>query len=311
MQDKIHAIKIVGLIIAALAAYFIFQALLSPESFGEWGHYRKDAVADELAREPVHQNGTVCMECHDDISDVHGKDVHYKLECSVCHGDGHKHVTFNLGETTEKISEEEARMPKDYTLEGCLYCHRKLSARPADFPQIDVARHFRLVGVTETQTACIACHSPHEPLFLNRDVAGARIHPIIKECRQCHDPVPAEDHRTVKDHPVIFACSDCHAALVKDFKTRSHTAARCTICHQAHPENENSERIFKNADSRFCLLCHEKKPFKNPDYPPKIKPAEHADDMGVDIKKLVCVNCHMKNIHQTGMTTGLEEGKND
>ena len=43
-------------------------------------------------------------------------------------------------------------MPKEYTLEGCLYCHRKLASRPRDFPQVDLEEH-EAYGIAKTVMA--------------------------------------------------------------------------------------------------------------------------------------------------------------
>ena len=110
----------------------------------------------------------------------------------------------------------------------------------------------------------------------------------------------------MKNHPVIFTCRDCHAAVVDDFKGREHAFLRCTACHLFHRENDTAGRIFVNGNRRFCQLCHEAKPFKDPEGLPRIDPAKHlaenAPRAGKDAAALekdprACLTCHMEFIH--------------
>ena len=59
--------------------------------------------------------------------------------------------------------------------EACLACHLLLPERPGDFPQVVPAEHYRFVGVADPGTHCTACHDPHEPLFMDRDLRQARL----------------------------------------------------------------------------------------------------------------------------------------
>ena len=120
------------------------------------------------------------------------------------------------------------------------------------------------------------------------------------------DEPPGSDHRNIKGHPVIFTCQDCHPEVAKDGKDRPHGFMRCTACHTFHRENATAGRIMKNGNMRFCLLCHESKPFKDPDRAPQIDVAEHLGEMAeileVTLESLksdprTCLKCHQKHIH--------------
>ena len=313
MENWGHVWRLLILIILVAVIAFTVQRLLRPEGYGEVGNYRVGGLYDTMAQDLVHQGKEVCGDCHDDILSVHEKDIHFGVNCEDCHGPGHLHVKYYLGED-DSIIEEAAAMPKEYTLEGCLFCHRELVSRPRDFPQVDPAEHYRFLKVTEPNTRCIECHSPHEPLFLLTKVSEARIHPVIYECSDCHETEPQKDHRQVPDHPVIFVCKDCHPAVVKDFKTHEHAFLRCTACHLFHQETESAGRIFKNGNRRFCLLCHEKKPFKSQEELPQIVSSEHlaeqAADFELDLATIqqdprACLGCHFDFIHDSEL---IEEG---
>ncbi|MBU0753552.1 MAG: cytochrome c3 family protein [Planctomycetes bacterium] len=304
MKSTSHVYRIFGLIAVLALLGFCAQRLLRPEGFGEAGHYRLGSLFEIMEQEPEHQGETICGDCHDEIVEVHGKDIHYNVKCEDCHGSGRVHVRYNRGEDDEGITEAEAAMPREYTLEGCLFCHRRLVARPKTFPQIDHREHYDFLNVNDPETPCIECHSPHEPLYLLTDVSSARIHPIIFECRDCHEGVMEKDHREVPDHPVIFVCGDCHPAVVDAFKKKAHARIRCTACHLFHRENETAGRIFKNGNRRFCLLCHERKPFRDEGGPPLIDAWAHLEEEA-DIARsdeqaqdpLICIECHLQDIH--------------
>ncbi len=104
-----------------------------------------------------------------------------------------------------------------------------------------------------------------------------------------------------KNHPAIFECKYCHSSVVKDFATRSHKKLRCTTCHIYFKETAWSGRIIRDADPRFCLLCHRGAKFRAEDAPPSIEWPSHREDMGdgpEDANKR-CIDCHQdENIHQ-------------
>jgi hypothetical protein len=339
LKNNSHVKRIFALLIIAGILFFVIRQLLVPDTFGVLGHYRAASLKDLLNLEQIYQRRDVCSQCHDDIYAIHQKDVHYDVQCENCHGPGNVHVAdivkflkqSNQKPTTSgKYSKEAlkvvpatlAQMPKEYTLEGCLYCHRKLESRPRDFAQIDPKEHFRALHVTDDSIRCVECHNPHEPLYLLNPVREARIHPTISECDRCHEKHPETSHKDAKNHPVIFECEDCHTAIVQDFKKREHAFMRCTQCHLYHPENESSGRIYKNGNKRFCLLCHEKKPFKDqrkdPHSLPQIDVSKHLEKMpGVMRKdaqfiqnsKTACLECHYSFIHDSNLIRTLREQK--
>ena len=334
MKNNSHVKRIFALLIIAVLTGFGIRQLLMPDTFGTLGQYRADSLKDILNLKQIYQGKEACAPCHDN-NNILAKDVHYNTQCENCHGPGNIHITQietvlkqnNLKptesgryskEALKVIPKEMARMPKEYTLEGCLYCHRKLESRPHDFAQIDPKEHFKALHVTDDSIKCVECHDPHEPLFLLEPVSEARIHPAIYECEQCHRKPPEKGYKDVKNHPVIFECENCHAAIVQDFKKREHASMRCTGCHLYHREDETSGRIYKNANKQFCLLCHEKKPFKDPNNLPQIDVSKHLEDMPAAMRKdakaimnskTACLECHYNFIHDPNLIRILREQK--
>ena len=326
--------RVFALLIIALIIGFGIRQLSIPDTWGTIGHYRGDGLKDILSQQQVYQNQETCAPCHD-IYDIHEKDVHFAVQCEDCHGPGDVHIAEieafleqngqgptesgkYAEEALETVPEKLVQMPKEYTLEGCLYCHRKLGSRPHDFAQIDPEEHFEFLHVIDDSIQCVECHNPHEPLFLLQPVSEARIHPTIYECDDCHKEQPEKSYKEAENHPVIFECEDCHTAIVQDFKKREHGSLRCTACHLFHRENEVSGRIYKNGNNQFCLLCHEKKPFKDQDSLPQIDLAEHLEEMpeaaGKDAKFIKesntsCLECHYNFIHDPDLIRVLREQK--
>lgn len=334
MKNNSHVKRVFALLIIAVIIGFGIRHLLLPDTYYALGHYRAESLKDILKLKRVYQWKESCAACHDNY-DILKKDVHYGVQCENCHEPGNVHiaqiVTFldqnNLKptesgkypeEALKVVPEEMARMPKEYTLEGCLYCHRKLESRPHDFAQIDPEEHFKSLHVTDDSIQCVECHDPHEPLFLLDPVSEARIHPTIYECEYCHKEPQEKSYKDVENHPVIFECEDCHPAIVQDFKKREHASMRCTACHLYHRENDTSGRIYKNGNKQFCLLCHEKKPFKDPEGLPQIDVEEHLKEMpeaaGKDAKSIMnsktsCLECHYNFIHNPDLIKVLREQK--
>ena len=334
MKSNSHVKRVFALLIIAGIIGFGVRQLMVPDTWGEIGYYRADALKDLLGQQQVYQSQKTCAPCHD-IYDTHEKDVHFAVQCEDCHGPADVHISGieaflaqnNQGpeesgkyakEVLESVPENLVQMPKEYTLEGCLYCHRKLASRPHDFAQVDPKEHFEFLHVIDDSIKCVECHNPHEPLFLLQPVSEARIHPTIYECEYCHKERPEKDYREAENHPVIFECADCHSAIVQDFEKREHASLRCTACHLFHRENETSGRIYKNGNKQFCLLCHEKKPFKDPDAIVQIDVDEHLkempDAMGKNPKliwesKTACLECHYNFIHDPDLIRVLREQK--
>ncbi|MBI4872808.1 MAG: hypothetical protein HY814_14725 [Candidatus Riflebacteria bacterium] len=177
-----------------------------------------------------------------------------------------------------------------------------MAARPAAFPQIDRDEHFALVGVKDPETPCMKCHDPHEPLFLDRKLDDARLHPIIHQCRNCHSKAVQPTAARPPNHPVVFECKYCHRDLAQSFERKPHGRLGCNRCHIFHSESDEAGRIVKNRDPRFCLLCHKDGDFRGgKGAPPLIRWPDHLSDVGLEPDpKQSCLDCHMKDaIHDT------------
>ncbi len=283
-----HTVPVFVILGVLVIAGLVGRELLVPASSGRYGNYRAEAVNDARAKEASLVGYKTCAKCHEEVEKLRRKDVHAPVECETCHGAGAAHAA----DPDQPIAAPDGRG-------ACLTCHSKLDARPGSFPQIDVAEHYKFLGVRDVTVACTECHSPHEPLFLDRDLREARMHPLVHRCRDCHVGRTDEHLDQPENHPKIFTCKYCHAKVVEDFQDRAHVDVGCTTCHLFLKENSFSGRIVLDADPRFCLLCHREADYKGDDAPPGISWPDHLEDVAEDEDdhKKRCIDCHRDMIH--------------
>jgi hypothetical protein len=132
--------------------FIIFRRAVTPDTFGEYGHYRGAALEDARAHE-INDAGTeTCEMCHDDIAAVLNAGAHKSLACEGCHGAGQKHAD----------DPEAHDMTPSADRDFCLRCHAKLPARNPDIiTQVDPKEH-------NPELNCIDCHNPHSPLEVSQ-----------------------------------------------------------------------------------------------------------------------------------------------
>ncbi len=130
-----------------ISLFLVARHYLVPPSFGQYGHYRGDALIDNALPEIHYAGQKACFDCHQDIQDLKAADVHSGIHCETCHGPGQKHVG----------STEAADIIKPTGREFCGRCHSKNAARQENaIFQIDINKHN--IGKN-----CIECHNPHSP----------------------------------------------------------------------------------------------------------------------------------------------------
>lgn len=235
-----QVVRLAVLFLVAAVALILVRNRLVPESFGEVGHYRADAVDAIVEREIKYAGWQLCVECHDAEGELKYGSYHRSLSCEVCHGPGYQHA--NDPDTHRPI------VPKKRG-EGCLYCHDYLAPRPTGFPQIIERLHNPL-------RPCIGCHDPHDPTPPETPEACSACHAEIArttaishhgslECETCHDAAP--EH---KENPRAYLprkpttnefCGQCHAADAEsapeipriDLSTHAGRY-RCWQCHYPH-----------------------------------------------------------------------------
>jgi hypothetical protein len=152
MEHARHVFRIALVVIVVLAGVLITRGFLVPKSYGLYGPYRFDNVAEQMnIRKPAHAGPAACGECHSDEFTKRASGKHKTVSCEVCHVPLALHVK-------EDGSVEAPVIDRSYTL--CARCHRKILGRPASFPQIVLEEHVK--GPVEGKV-CLGCHDPHSP----------------------------------------------------------------------------------------------------------------------------------------------------
>ena len=119
--------RLVLLTIAIICAYFTARYLLTPQSFGQYGHYRGAALQEIAGREPFWAGRKTCDTCHGEI----------------------------VGPAKAHVDNPEVKLPKP-GYGQCVRCHEASPSRPAWIHQVTPAKHY-------TGQVCTECHVPHQP----------------------------------------------------------------------------------------------------------------------------------------------------
>jgi hypothetical protein len=146
VKDAEHLLRIAGVFVVGTLAFFGLRAFFVPHSFGEYGHYRGDAIAEIAALPIVHAGHETCETCHTDIFAVKTKGKHAGVACEACHGPQAKH-------TEDPVA---LVPPKPNPAILCPQCHEASAAKPKWFPQVDTKEH-------SGSLVCDTCHKPHDP----------------------------------------------------------------------------------------------------------------------------------------------------
>jgi Cytochrome c7 and related cytochrome c len=148
LKDAEHLVRLALVFVIGTAAFVVVRAILVPRSFGEYGHYRGNAIA-EIAAQPVKFAGqATCEGCHADVAGVKSKGMHVSVNCEACHGALANHADDPTSVLPAKLD----------TAILCIRCHEVNGARPQNFPQIVAKDH-------SAGLSCEACHPPHSPLI--------------------------------------------------------------------------------------------------------------------------------------------------
>jgi hypothetical protein len=232
-----QVIRLGILLAVAVALLVAARILFVPESFGEIGHYRADAVPIIASQQVKYAGWQVCVECHDAEGEAHRSSYHRTLSCEVCHGPAAQHAE-DFEAQTPVIPRERGAV--------CLYCHDYLPSRPTGFPQIIERLH-------NPMRPCIGCHDPHDPTPPE----------VPESCSACH----AEISRTkAVSHHAGLTCETCHEAPPehREFPrafTPKKPAAR-EFCGQCHARGADSPAEIPRVDPGthgrryLCWQCH-------------------------------------------------------
>lgn len=224
------------IVIVLMAGLFFARRLLIPESFGQYGHYRANAV-NEIANLPIAYAGVqVCAECHDDIAQKRLESHHRDVACETCHGPAAQHAN--------SPDEFTPSAPRDRSF--CPLCHGYNPSRPSGFPQVIAERH-------NPGKPCMACHDPHNPLTPE----------TVKECDACHRAIV--NQKSVSAHAELL-CSQCHEVppehLVKPRMVAARKPSNRSTCGTCHDKSSSvmpgvpAVDIESHGGRYQCWDCH-------------------------------------------------------
>jgi len=235
IPDQVLRLAVVFILLGA--GLVAARIKLVPESFGELGHFRADAIDTAVAVPAKYAGWQVCVECHEDEGEAKNRSYHRTLSCEICHGASLAHA-----------EEPDAVLPVVPRKRGevCLYCHSYLASRPTGFPQVIERLH-------NPVKACIECHNPHDPTP-----------PQTPEfCTACHAQIART--KAVSYHAPLD-CQTCHEAALEHrqnpraFLPKKPVANEfCGTCH-AHgaasaPEIPRVD-LATHGGTYLCWQCH-------------------------------------------------------
>lgn len=145
-KDAEHLVRMAGLLAAGVVVFLVLRAALTPDDFGELGHYRTGALEDNRNVAVRFASRAACAECHDGAPGELAGGAHAAVGCEACHGPLAAHA-----------SEPDVESPPELDVRSlCESCHTATAAKPGWFPQVVPVEH-------AGDEACDDCHHPHQP----------------------------------------------------------------------------------------------------------------------------------------------------
>lgn len=151
-KDSGHLLRLLAVFFAGFLLFLGLRAYFVPRSFGQYGHYRGNALAEIAAKPIVYAGHHACEECHADIHDVKKAGKHAGVNCEGCHGPLANHAADPASVVPQ--------LPDTTSL--CPRCHEANLAKPKWFPQVKSEEH-------SSGMPCKTCHQPHSPAITAGD----------------------------------------------------------------------------------------------------------------------------------------------
>jgi hypothetical protein len=163
MEHTKHIIRAMLLLVVAAVLFVCVRHFMIPESFGAYGHYRYDSVAEFTAYSPVHGTTGICADCHDEQGESLSDGKHSSVACETCHAPLSTHVATDVETGGMKKKDKGGDMVVRRSYELCAWCHQRLEARPKEFPQVVIRDHVSEKGEEMAEGVCLECHDVHNP----------------------------------------------------------------------------------------------------------------------------------------------------
>lgn len=157
MESARHVFRVLSLLLVVVVVVVLGRSFLVPRSYGAYGPYRHDSVAEQAsARVPLHGGAASCAACHAKRSEGVAAGAHRAVSCEICHAPLGRHV---------KAGTKTAEMRIDRSFTACARCHRRIAGRPPKFPQVVLEQHVveQHASAGVEGKVCLECHDPHSP----------------------------------------------------------------------------------------------------------------------------------------------------
>jgi hypothetical protein len=196
-KGRALAVVKVGVLVVVLAVGLFAASAVFAIVYDEYGFHPAENARSWAALTPQYADSSACQRCHETEYAPWRAGKHAPVICEACHGPLAQHAA-TAPETAPAGSLGLPRAPDGL----CVTCHEKAAARPATFPQVDLATHYALAP-------CLGCHDPH--------VATALVPPTI--------PHPLEN---------LPACITCHAPAGLKPVPAGHVQSTDAVCRRCH-----------------------------------------------------------------------------
>lgn len=155
-----HLIKLLIAMVVFGVAALVARKVLTPETMGQYGHYRGADIEDQRNVAVRHGTNESCFQCHKSIRRVHKKGIHQTVSCEICHGPYADHIADG-----KKIGALPVIRGKEI-INLCLRCHNEvIQARPrTSIKVVSMPKHLEEKQV-RVDHSCDQCHMVHDPLL--------------------------------------------------------------------------------------------------------------------------------------------------
>ena len=83
LKDAGHLFRLAAVFSAMFLIFLVVRGALVPKSFGRYGHYRGDALAEIAAKPIAYAGHQACENCHGDVVEVKTKGKHKGVNLRV------------------------------------------------------------------------------------------------------------------------------------------------------------------------------------------------------------------------------------
>ena len=155
-----HVIRLVIILVVVGVGGYFAKGAFSPDTMGQYGHYRGSDIEDQKNRELRNMTNDSCFQCHKYIRKAHKKGVHKDVSCEVCHGAYADHIKDGKYAGKLPVTRGEDIKPL------CLRCHNKvIQARPRESIKVVALPQHLEEKKVRTDHICDQCHMVHAPLL--------------------------------------------------------------------------------------------------------------------------------------------------